>query len=236
MAWAREHRVAADDELTYLREYEHITLARVLLAENAATGSSEACSKPYRTPRSAAGAAENGGRIGTVIELEVLRAVALHAPRSDATQALEALGARCRARRGGRLGPGLRRLGTSPDDRPLRELATRQPRSGYTRELLAAVAAAGERLHRRSRRGAGIGTGTRLRVGLVDPLSDRELDVLRLLGSDLDGPAIARELVVSLNTVRTHTKHIYTKLGVNNRRAAVSRAHQLGLLRRERPR
>ena len=67
---------------------------------------------------------------------------------------------------------------------------------------------------------------------LVDPLSERELDVLRLLASDLDGPAIARELVVSLNTVRTHTKHIYTKLGVNNRRAAVSRAHQLGLLNR----
>jgi LuxR family maltose regulon positive regulatory protein len=56
--------------------------------------------------------------------------------------------------------------------------------------------------------------------------------VLRLLGSELDGPAIARELVVSLNTVRTHTKHIYTKLGVNNRRAAISRAHQLGLLGR----
>ena len=61
-------------------------------------------------------------------------------------------------------------------------------------------------------------------------MSDRELEVLRLLRSDLDGPAIARELVVSLNTVRTHTKHIYTKLGVNNRRAAISRAHQLGLL------
>ena len=65
--------------------------------------------------------------------------------------------------------------------------------------------------------------------GLVDPLSERELEVLRLLGSDLDGPGIARELVVSLNTVRTHTKHIYAKVGVNNRRAAVTRAHQLGL-------
>ena len=65
---------------------------------------------------------------------------------------------------------------------------------------------------------------------LVDPLSERELDVLRLLASELDGPDIARHLVVSLNTVRTHTKHIYAKLGVNNRRAAVSRAHQLGLL------
>ena len=67
---------------------------------------------------------------------------------------------------------------------------------------------------------------------LVDPLSARELDVLRLLGSDLDGPAIARELVVSLNTLRTHTKNIYAKLGVNSRREAVSRAGELDLLSR----
>jgi len=65
---------------------------------------------------------------------------------------------------------------------------------------------------------------------LVDPLSERELDVLRLLATDLDGPDIARQLVVSLNTVRTHTKNIYAKLGVNNRRAAVRRAGELDLL------
>ncbi|HEV7663109.1 MAG TPA: LuxR C-terminal-related transcriptional regulator, partial [Chloroflexota bacterium] len=64
----------------------------------------------------------------------------------------------------------------------------------------------------------------------IEPLSDRELDVLRLLGTDLDGPEIARELTVSLNTVRTHTKNLYSKLGVNNRRAAVRRAEELQLL------
>jgi LuxR family transcriptional regulator, maltose regulon positive regulatory protein len=53
--------------------------------------------------------------------------------------------------------------------------------------------------------------------------------VLRLLASDLDGPSIARHLNVSLATVRTHTQHIYAKLGVNNRRAAVRRGHQLNL-------
>ena len=72
--------------------------------------------------------------------------------------------------------------------------------------------------------------------GLIEPLSERELDVLRLLGTDLDGPDIARELVVSLNTVRTHTKNIYAKLGVNNRRAAVRRAEELDLLSRTRDR
>ena len=60
--------------------------------------------------------------------------------------------------------------------------------------------------------------------------------MLRLLATDLDGPDIARELVVSLNTVRSHTKNIYAKLGVNNRRAAVRRAEELDLLSRRRDR
>jgi LuxR family maltose regulon positive regulatory protein len=63
-------------------------------------------------------------------------------------------------------------------------------------------------------------------------LSTRELEVLRLLGTDLDGPGIARELFISLNTVRTHTKNVYAKLGVTNRRAAVRRAVELELLTR----
>ena len=67
------------------------------------------------------------------------------------------------------------------------------------------------------------------RKGLAEELSSRELDVLRLLRSDLSGPDIARELLVSLNTLRTHTKNIYMKLGVTNRRQAVRRADELGL-------
>jgi LuxR family maltose regulon positive regulatory protein len=65
---------------------------------------------------------------------------------------------------------------------------------------------------------------------LLEPLSERELDVLKLLGTELSGPEIADRLSVSLNTVRTHTKNIYSKLGVSNRRTAVRRAEELGLL------
>ena len=80
--------------------------------------------------------------------------------------------------------------------------------------------------------------GTAVRTGgapaqgppLVDALSERELDVLRLLDSELGGPDIARALSVSVNTVRTHTRHIYAKLGVGNRREAVREAGRLGLL------
>jgi LuxR family maltose regulon positive regulatory protein len=65
---------------------------------------------------------------------------------------------------------------------------------------------------------------------LIEPLTERELEVLRLLATYLKGPEIARELMVSLNTMRTHTKNIYNKLGVNNRQAAVRRAKELDLL------
>jgi len=65
---------------------------------------------------------------------------------------------------------------------------------------------------------------------MIEPLSQRELEVLRLFKTDLSGPEIARELVVALSTVRTHTKSIYSKLNVNNRRAAVKRASELGLI------
>ena len=92
----------------------------------------------------------------------------------------------------------------------------------YVRRLLAAV--------------TGTGHGGPVKQALIDPLSERELDVLRLLGSELGGPAIARELTVSLNTMRTHTKNIYAKLGVTNRRAAVRRAADLDLLSRTRNR
>ena len=97
---------------------------------------------------------------------------------------------------------------------------------GYAGQLRAALGEGGH--------GGSTTTATHSRGALVEPLSERELDVLRLLGSDLDGPEIARQLVVSLNTVRTHTKNIYSKLGVNNRRAAVRRAAELDLLSRAR--
>jgi LuxR family maltose regulon positive regulatory protein len=65
---------------------------------------------------------------------------------------------------------------------------------------------------------------------MVEPLSERELEVLKLLRTELNGPEIARGLMVSLNTMRTHTRNIYSKLGVNNRRAAARRAEELHLV------
>jgi DNA-binding CsgD family transcriptional regulator len=92
----------------------------------------------------------------------------------------------------------------------LRAVAAEGPAPGHARRLLAAV---------------GTGEGS-----APAPLTPRELEVLRLLGTELDGPDIARRLFVSVNTVRTHTKNVYAKLGVTNRRAAVRRAAELDLL------
>ena len=64
---------------------------------------------------------------------------------------------------------------------------------------------------------------------MVEPLSERELEVLKLLRSEFNGPEIAQQLIVSLNTLRTHTKNIFNKLGVNNRRSAIRRAEELDL-------
>jgi LuxR family transcriptional regulator, maltose regulon positive regulatory protein len=73
-------------------------------------------------------------------------------------------------------------------------------------------------------------SSVRISETLVDPLSDRELEVLRNLNSYLSTPEIAERLVVSANTVRTHIKNIYGKLGVHGRSGAVRRATELGLL------
>ncbi|MDF2977145.1 MAG: ATP-dependent transcriptional regulator, MalT-like, LuxR family [Actinomycetospora sp.] len=209
-AWARDRRLTADDETTYLREYEHLTLARVLLARRDDAGPGAAAGLLARLEA----AAEQGARSGSLIEVLVLRALVAQA-RRDVPSALDAL------RRAVTLAEPEGFVRVVADEGPpiaalLRALPRHDPAHAHGRRLLAAV------------------VGAPAPRTLVDPLSDRELDVLRLLGSDLGGPEIARELSVSLNTVRTHTKSIYAKLGVTSRRAAVHRAHDLGVLPRVR--
>jgi LuxR family maltose regulon positive regulatory protein len=106
----------------------------------------------------------------------------------------------------------------------LESLAASPQASPYARELAAAC------------RAVTVGTppagapAPKGSAGQAPTLSARELEVLHLLATDLDGPEIAGRLYVSLNTLRTHTKSIYTKLDVNSRRAAVRRGRELGLL------
>jgi LuxR family maltose regulon positive regulatory protein len=67
---------------------------------------------------------------------------------------------------------------------------------------------------------------------LPEPLSQAEARVLRFLQTSLSAPEIARELYVSVNTIRTHMRHLYDKLGAHRRLEAIDRARALGLLAR----
>jgi len=66
--------------------------------------------------------------------------------------------------------------------------------------------------------------------GLAEPLTDRELEVLRLLAAGKSNQRIAHDLVVALDTVKKHVSHILGKLSAANRTEAVARARQLGLI------
>jgi LuxR family transcriptional regulator, maltose regulon positive regulatory protein len=218
LGWARERGLSVDDELSYLREFEHITLARTLLARYIAERDEGSIQDACRLLERLGQAADEGGRTGSLIEILVVRSLA-HQARGDIPAALAGL------RRALTLAEPEGYVRIFVDEGPpmaslLRAVGKQGTHGGYVRRLLAAVGATA--------------TSAPVDQGLIDPLSARELDVLRLLGSDLDGPDIARELVVSLNTVRTHTKNIYAKLGVNNRRAAVRLAHELDLMPRRR--
>ena len=218
MAWASDRGLAVENDLSYLREFEHITLARVLMAQFQLDDDDRSMRDALALLERLQVAAEEGGRMRSVIEILVLQALA-HERRRDVPASL---------------GPLERALTLAEPEGFVRSfvdegssmaaLLTVAARKGivaeYVRRLLAG---SGERDDR-----------ARTRQGLVEPLSEREVEVLRLLATELDGPGIARELVVGLSTIRTHTKNIYAKFGVNNRWAAVRRGEELGLLSRSR--
>jgi LuxR family maltose regulon positive regulatory protein len=208
--------VGLADPPTYLGEFDQLTLARLVLAQRRA-GADVGLGPVREMLDRVLGAATAAGRDGSVIEVLVVRSLVSAADGDrpaavrDLTEALTA---------GHPVG--YRRLfldeGTPLHDL-LREVAA--TRSGEAAASAARLlAGADERRPRPAGPSVPGGEG----------LSEREVEVLRLLATDLTGPEIARRLFVSVNTLRTHTKHIFTKLGVNSRRAAVSRAAELGLL------
>ena len=205
--WVSDHGLDARDDLSYLREYEHVTLAEVLLARPRGRDDAQASTDAVGLLQRLLDAAVTGGREATAIDVLVLQALAA----ADA----EALGRAVAMAEPERVVRPVIRHGAALV--PMLEATAGS--SPYAATLLLAVRPAADT------EPTGVGT-----AAMVDPLSPRELEVLRLLASDLAGPEIARHLFLSLNTVRTHTKSIYTKLDVTSRRAAVRRGRDLGLL------
>ena len=202
--------LSAADELTYLSEYEHLTLARIHLAEHRLEGSETALNAARELLDRLLAAAEAGGRTGTVIEVLTLLGLArqaqgdLDAARDAVERALRLAEPEGYARVFLDEGPAMRTL--------LLGVAENQADWPYLRRLL-------DRSARPDAAPAPPGPGSR--PGPRGPVEPARAGRVATARQRLDGPAIARELVVSLNTVRTHTKHIYAKLGVNSRRSAV---------------
>jgi LuxR family maltose regulon positive regulatory protein len=114
----------------------------------------------------------------------------------------------------------------SPMAALLREAVRQGVEADYARQILAAFEARG----RAGQHRPPLEETPSAQATLVEPLSERELQVLRLLRSTLPLREIAGRLYISIHTVRTHVRHIYAKLGVHGRTEAVLHAEELGLL------
>jgi LuxR family transcriptional regulator, maltose regulon positive regulatory protein len=235
LEWVHEQGLSPDDELSYLREFEHITLTRILIAQYKSDRMDCAIQAAMLLLDRLLQAAEEGSRMGSVIKILVLQALA-HLAQGNNKPALAPLErALTLAEPEGYVrifvdeGESMRLL--ILDLRLWIENESRdQARKliGYIDRLLAAFTRPAS--NPQSETSDLSRSIDNLKSTMVEPLSERELEVLRLLRTDLNGPQIARECMVSLSTVRTHTQNIYAKLGVNSRRAAVRRAEELDLL------
>ncbi|HET8839991.1 MAG TPA: LuxR C-terminal-related transcriptional regulator [Ktedonobacteraceae bacterium] len=213
LSWAHEQGLSVSDDLSYLHEFEHITLARGLLARPQIERRGPSIQGVMGFLERLLQAAEAGERVGSVIEILVLQALAYHM-QGNLPAALAPLG---------------RALTLAEPQGYVRMFVDGGSHMAYLLEAAAKHGIAPHAVRRLLAAFSPASSKPPVIQTLIEPLSERELEVLRLLGADLDGPEIARELVVSLNTLRTHTKNIYSKLGVTNRRAAVHRAEELHL-------
>lgn len=223
LAWARERKLSIEEDPSYLREFEQITFVRILLSQYQSDHAKSLLNGAIGLLKRLLHAAETGGRTGSVIEILILQALTYQL-QEDIPAALSALERALKlAEPEGYIrmfvdeGPALETL--------LRTSAIRKSMAEYTGQLLSAFEA--ERKGSGEEKPSSAGPASSV---LIEPLSQRELDILRLFKTELSGPEIAQELVVALSTVRTHTKSIYSKLNVNSRRAAVKRAIELGLI------
>ena len=158
----------------------------------------------------------------------VLQAVALHA-HGETEQAAQLLGdALALAELGGFIrtfldeGPPMERL--------LRETAERGIAPTYVNRLLSTFAAQDQPKSLDQPLTQGVGSQVPTTPPLTEPLTDRELEVLQLMSDGLTYNEIAAQIMVSLNTVRTHFKNIYSKLYVHKRSQAIAKARELNIL------
>ena len=221
--WARERGLSTDDELTYLREFEHTTLARVLIARYESERREDSIHVAMGLLERLLQAAEAGGRLGSAMEILVLQARAYDA-QGDTPAALGAL------ERALTLAEpeGYIRLFVD-EGRPMAQLLSEAAAHGivpdYTARLLTIFEA-------REQRSAGecADLAASSSRPLADPLSQRECEILQLIAQGLSNREIGERLFLALDTVKGHNRNLFAKLLVRRRTEAVARARELGLL------
>ena len=205
--WAQSF--SADDALSFLREFEHITFARVLLA-------AKDVKNAWRFLERLLQAADEGQRIGCLIEILILQALTLHA-QGQLSQALLPL------KRAVTLAEAEGFARIFDEGKPMQELLAKlsltpegRAHKGYLQKLSGLFDTPTPKPPRSQ--------------PLIDPLSERELEVLTLVAQGLSNTEISEKLFLSLSTVKGHNLRIFNKLQAKSRTDAVARARELGLI------
>jgi len=220
LGWAREQGLSVENELSYLREFDNITLARVLLARYQSDLADGSISGVVGLLKRLLKAAEEGGRVGSVIEILVLQAIAYHAQGNLPAALMSLQHALALAEPEGYVRMFL------DEGSLMAQLLLKAAVSGimpdYTGKLLAAFEAEKQKSEDKP--------DLPPAQPLIDSLSQRELKILQLIAQGLSNREIGERLFLALDTVKGHNRKIFNKLQVQSRTEAIARARELGLL------
>jgi LuxR family maltose regulon positive regulatory protein len=228
--WAATSGLTPNDDLTYAREAEYLTLARLLIAQRRDGSTGDALQEPLHLLDRLLAAAKTGGRMGSAIQILVVRALTLHA-QTNVTEALSSLEQALSLAEP----EGYVRVFVD-EGPPMAELLREAQQHGIAPEYIAKLLAAFPEAQSAKRRAQNNDTPA-LRdrslepsSALIEPLTARELDVLRLLAAGASNGAIAEALIISIGTAKKHVNNILAKLDVRSRTQAALWAREHGLL------
>ncbi len=215
MNWALERGITVDNEASYLSEYESLILARILLARYERDGEESCLRDAHDLLERLLQAAEAGQRTGSVISILTSQALAFEA-QEESTKALGSLE---------------RALSLAEPEGYLRLFVNEgEPMHDILRRAVASGVGGAYALRLLSAFDESATSSTQSPDELIEPLTPRELEVLRHVAAGMTNRDIAEQLFISVSTVKRHIANIYGKLNVGHRTEAVARANQLKLL------